>query len=59
MTDRSALFHEDVGAAMQAAIPPRPVPLGKRVFWHLVLWLMKTSSGRALIARRYSTHQRS
>jgi hypothetical protein len=53
MIDRAPLFHEDVGAAVQAVIPPRRVPLGKRVFWRVVLWLMTTATGRSLIARRY------
>lgn len=57
MIDRAPLFHEDVGAAVQAVIPPRRVPLGKRVFWRVVLWLMKTSVGRSLIARRYQPPQ--
>ena len=59
MAERFSLHHEDVGAAIQAAIPPRRVPLGKRVFWRIVLGLLHLSSGRALIARLYATHRRS
>lgn len=59
MTDRAPLHHEDVGTAIQAVIPPRPVPFGKRLFWRLVLWALQTSVGRNWIARRYGTHQRS
>lgn len=58
MAERFSLHHEDVGAAIQRAIPPRRVPLGKRIFWRIVLWLLHTSAGRALIVRRYATHRR-
>jgi hypothetical protein len=56
MVDRSPLIHEDVGPAVMAVIPPRPVPVLKRIFWRLVLWLLKSPSGRAWIARRYGAH---
>jgi hypothetical protein len=59
MVNKLPLHHEDVGTAIQAVIAPRPVPFGKRVFWRLVLWVLQTSVGRALIAHRYGTHQRS
>jgi len=57
MINRAPLTHEDVGAAVQAVIPPRRVPLGKRVFWRVVLGLMTTATGRSLIARRYRPPQ--
>jgi hypothetical protein len=49
----SAVHHEDVGAAVYAVIPPRPVPLRKRLFWRLILTLLGSRRGRAWIAARY------
>jgi len=48
-----AVVHEDVGTAIYAVIPPRPVPLGKRLFWRLVLRLLRSPRGRAWLAARY------
>jgi len=53
MADRLPLVHEDVATAVLEVIPPRRVPLGKRIFWRLILWVMKSSAGRKWIARRY------
>jgi hypothetical protein len=50
---KSAVHHEDVGAAVYAVIPPRPVPLRKRIFWRLILTLLGRRQGRAWIAARY------
>ena len=55
MTDPAKLVHEDVGAAVYAAIPPRPVPLTKRIFWWLVLRLLGSRLGRAIIAARHGS----
>jgi hypothetical protein len=41
--------HRDVGVPFYRAIPPRPVPLGKRVFWRLVLILAGSRTGLALL----------
>jgi hypothetical protein len=43
--------HRDVTAAFYRAIPPRPVPLGKRIFWRLVLMLAASSTGMAVLRK--------
>ncbi|HEY1889633.1 MAG TPA: hypothetical protein VGG63_04465 [Steroidobacteraceae bacterium] len=45
----SVHLHRDIGKTFYRAVPPRPVPLGKRVFWRLVLWLAGTSTGKRLL----------
>jgi hypothetical protein len=50
MSDPAKLVHEDVGAAVYAAIPPRRVPLAKRLLWGGALRLLGSRPGRALIA---------
>lgn len=45
----AAHVHREVGATFYRAIPPRPVPLRKRVFWRLVLMLAASRSGLALL----------
>ena len=45
-------MHEDVGAAVAAVIPPRRVPLPKRLFWSAVLLLLRLPGGRAWLASR-------
>jgi len=50
------LAHEDVGKAVYAAIPPRRVPLAKRLFWRAVLVLLSSARGRAWIAARYGAN---
>jgi hypothetical protein len=44
--------HEDVSALAAAAVPPRPVPLGKRLFWRAVFALLATRAGRRWLERR-------
>lgn len=44
--------HEDVSAAAAIAVPPRVVPLGKRLFWRAVFALLATRSGRRWLERR-------
>jgi hypothetical protein len=46
---RSAHVHTDVGAAFYRAIPPRPVPLSRRLFWRAVLMLAGSRGGMALL----------
>jgi hypothetical protein len=43
--------HQDVRAAVFAVVPQREAPLGKRVFWRLVLWLARYPAGMALLRR--------
>jgi hypothetical protein len=43
--------HRDVGADFYRAIPPRPAPFGKRLFWRVVLWLAASHRGIALLRR--------
>ena len=45
-------MHEDAGAAVAAVIPPRRVPLPKRLFWSAVLLLLRLPRGRAWLASR-------
>ena len=47
----TAHVHRDVTAAFYRAIPPRPVPLSKRLFWRLVLALAGSNPGVALLRR--------
>jgi len=45
--------HRDVGNTFYRAIPPRPVPLAKRLFWRVVLALAGSRAGkRFLLALR-------
>jgi hypothetical protein len=46
--------HEDVSAQAALAVPPRPVPLGKRLFWRAVFALLATRAGRRWLERRAS-----
>jgi hypothetical protein len=46
-----AHVHRNVGAAFYTALPPRSVPLAKRLFWHLILGLAATAPGRWLLLR--------
>jgi hypothetical protein len=44
-------LHYDLSAAFYAAVPPRPVPPLKRLFWRLVLAAARTRPVRAWLAR--------
>lgn len=44
--------HEDVSEQAALAVPPRPVPLGKRLFWSAVFALLATRAGRRWLERR-------
>jgi hypothetical protein len=43
--------HRDVGAAVFAAVPQRPAPWTKRLFWRLVLFLARFPAGLKLLQR--------
>jgi len=43
--------HRDVAGAFYKALPPRPVPLRKRLFWRLLLGLASRPLGRRLLLR--------
>jgi hypothetical protein len=42
-------LHREVAAQFYRAIPPRPAPWPKRVFWRMVLALAATRAGLALL----------
>ncbi len=46
---RAVHEHRDVGAAFYQAVPPRPVPWKKRMFWRLVLLLAGSRAGTRLL----------
>jgi len=41
--------HHDIGRAFYQAVPPRPAPLKKRLFWRVVLALAGTRAGKRLL----------
>jgi hypothetical protein len=47
---RSVHLHRDIGKAFYRAIPPRRVPLRKRLFWRLALALAGTRTGRRVLS---------
>ena len=46
---RGVHLHRDAAAPFYRALPPRPVPAGKRLFWRLVLALAASRAGLALL----------
>jgi hypothetical protein len=44
-------LHHDVRAAVFAVVPQRPVSLGKRLFWRVVLALARFPGGIKLLRR--------
>ncbi len=44
-------LHYDLTEAFYRAVPPRPVPLAKRLFWRLVLSAAASRIGRRWLAR--------
>jgi len=42
-------LHRRVAQAFYAALPPKPVPLGKRLFWRAVLALAASGAGLKLL----------
>jgi len=45
----SVHVHRDIGTAFYRAIPPRPVPLRKRLLWRFILTLAGTRAGKRLL----------
>jgi hypothetical protein len=43
--------HRDVSEAVFAAVPQRPAPLRKRLFWRLVLFIAQYPAGLKLLKR--------
>jgi hypothetical protein len=43
--------HRDVGKAFYRAIPPRPAPWRRRIFFRIVLWLAASHRGMSLLRR--------
>jgi hypothetical protein len=41
--------HRDIGSVFYRAVPPRPAPLGRRIFWRIVLALAGTRAGKRLL----------
>jgi hypothetical protein len=46
---RAVHLHRDVAVQFYRALPPRPVPPGKRLFWRLVLALAASRAGLAML----------
>jgi hypothetical protein len=42
-------LHRDVAPPFYRALPPRPVPPGKRLFWRLVLALAASRAGLSIL----------
>jgi hypothetical protein len=49
--DGVAHVHREVASAFYKAVPPRPVPFRKRLFWRVMLGLAGTAAGRWLLLR--------
>lgn len=49
--DGVAHIHREVASAFYKAVPPRPVPFRKRLFWRVMLGLASTAAGRWLLLR--------
>lgn len=45
----SVHVHRDIGRTFYRAVPPRPTPLRKRLFWRVVLALAATRAGKRLL----------
>ena len=43
--------HRDVRAEVFAVVPQRPAPIGKRAFWHIVLFVARFPAGLRLLRR--------
>ena len=43
--------HRDVSAEVFAAVPQRRAPLGKRVFWRIILFVAQFPAGMRLLKR--------
>lgn len=53
LPDAVLFLHVDFGAESAAAIAPRPVPWRKRLFWSVLLAVLRTEAGRRWVSRRY------
>jgi hypothetical protein len=42
--------HRDIGRVFYRAVPPRPVPLAKRLFWLVVLSLAGSRTGKRVLS---------
>jgi hypothetical protein len=51
--DGRQFVHYDLSALGARLIPPRRVPLGKRLFWSVLLLVLRTERGRRWVQRRY------
>lgn len=49
--EAAAHVHREVATAFYKAVPPRPVPLRKRLFWRVLLGLAANRCGRWLLLR--------
>lgn len=49
LSARAVHVSREVATPFYRALPPRPVPLGKRLFWRTVLALATTRAGLALL----------
>jgi hypothetical protein len=49
--DGVAHLHREVATAFYKALPPRPVPFRKRLFWRVMLALAANPAGRRLLLR--------
>jgi hypothetical protein len=47
--DGAAHVHREVASAFYKALPPRPVPFRKRLFWRVMLGLASNKAGRWLL----------
>ena len=47
--------HQDLSRQASRLIPPRRVPLGKRLFWSALLTVLRTEAGRRWVQRRYAS----
>lgn len=45
----SVHVHRDIGGAFYRAVPPRPTPFKKRLFWRGMLALASTGAGKRLL----------
>lgn len=46
---RTLHVHRDARQVFYRAVPPRPVPLGKRLLWRVILGLARRGAGRRLL----------
>lgn len=53
LRDGRRFVHRDVSALAASLIPPRRVPFGKRLFWSLLLLVLRSGPGRRWVQRRY------